>query len=146
ILLTDTSHNFSFTPLDTGLYFINLQLISVVGCISSSSQATYILGLPNADFSIQEDTVCMPASISLLDNSSGFSLSYSWTVAGLYQNNSSQPLPIDFPSPVLGDTTFSIQLSLSNQCGIDIAEVLITGRPNPVSVFSIENITGCSPF
>jgi gliding motility-associated-like protein len=67
-------------------------------------------------------------------------------VNGIYQDLTSTPVAITFPSPVLGDTTYIVNLNISNQCGARDYQEEFLARPTPVSSFSADTYMGCSPF
>jgi gliding motility-associated-like protein len=131
---------------DTGTYVIHLSLETQYGCVSEINQLVTIIDLPNPGFSLSSYTGCAPILVGIINTSTGIDLSYDWQVNGIYANSSELPDSILFPSPILGDTTYTVSLSVSNQCGITQLNTDFLARPTPVSVQFADTYSGCSPF
>jgi hypothetical protein len=64
----------------------------------------------------------------------------------LFPNNNEEvpALPI-LPSPILGDTLYIVELSLTNLCGTRSVSDSVWVRPQPVAVLGTDYSLGCSP-
>lgn len=131
---------------DTGAYIIHLSLETQYGCIAETSQSVTIIDLPSPGFSLSSNSGCAPILVGITNTSTGIDLNYDWQVNGIYANSSELPDSILFPSPILGDTTYTVSLSVSNQCGITQLNTDFLARPTPVSVQFADTYSGCSPF
>ena len=141
-----TGINPVITIADLGNYTIQLEVTSDWGCSSVFSKSVVSVEAPLADFSISSDSGCAPVSIQIINNSNAFGPNYSWTVENIYSDSTAAPAEILFPSPILGDTVYTVHLRLENQCGFVELDKNFNARPTPVSFFNPNAPSGCSPF
>jgi large repetitive protein len=129
-----------------GNYQLTLNSISPYGCSVSTSSNFIVVEPPIPQFSISDDLACAPYQGSILNNSLGYNLTYNWDFGPLFPSTSAitPPLPL-FPSPVLGDSLFYVELSLTNLCGTRTYQDSITIRPLPIAVITTDYSIGCSP-
>jgi len=129
-----------------GNYQLILNSISPYGCSVSTSSSFIVVEPPVPQFSISADLACAPYQGSILNNSLGYNLTYDWNFGPLFPSSSltSPQLPV-FPSPVIGDSLFYVELSLTNLCGTRTYLDSITIRPLPVAVITTDYSIGCSP-
>jgi len=120
---------------DTGNYVIHLSITTQFGCVEDYDQSLTIIDLPSPGFNLTSYSGCAPVLVGIINTTTGSDLNYSWQVNGIYSNSNALPDSILFPSPIFGDTTYTVQLSVSNQCGNTQLDTSFIARPTPVSVY-----------
>ena len=129
-----------------GSYQLTLNSISPYGCSVSTSSNFIVVEPPVPQFAISADLACAPYLGSILNNSVGYDLTYDWSFGPLFPTSSSvNPLLPVFPSPVIGDSLFYVELSLTNLCGTRTFLDSIVIRPLPVAQITTDYSIGCSP-
>jgi gliding motility-associated-like protein len=130
-----------------GNYQLILNSISPYGCSVSTSSSFIVVEPPVPQFAISADLACAPYQGSILNTSVGYNLTYDWNFGPLFPSSSlaSPQLPV-FPSPVIGDSLFYVELSLTNLCGTRTYKDSIIIRPLPVAVITTDYSIGCSPM
>jgi gliding motility-associated-like protein len=131
---------------DTGNFIIELTITTEAGCVNQFQRSVFIIDIPVPAFSLSANSGCAPLSIDITNLSTGNYPDYAWTVNGVYQDSTSTPQAITFPSPVLGDTIYFVQLNISNQCGANDYQKEFLARPTPVAIPLANAYSGCSPF
>jgi gliding motility-associated-like protein len=144
---------FSIDPAPTinltvaGNYQLILNSISPYGCSVSTSSDFIVVTPPVPEFAISDDLGCAPYQGLIANTSSGYDLTYSWDFGPLF------PLDLDvnpimpvFPSPVVADSTYYVQLSLTNLCGTRTYWDSVVVRPQPFALITTDYSIGCSPM
>lgn len=129
-----------------GNYQLTLNSISPYGCSVSTSSDFIVVEPPIPQFSISDDLGCAPY-LGFIDNTSiGYNLTYNWDFGPFFPSSSeiNPALPV-FPSPVIGDSLFYVELSLTNLCGTSTYLDSITIRPLPIALITTDYSIGCSP-
>ena len=141
---TDPAPTINLT--DSGNYQLTLNSISPYGCSVSTSFDFIVVTPPVPEFAISADLECAPYQGTILNTSSGYNLTYDWNFGPLFPSSASTSpsLPV-FPSPVIGDSLFYVELSLTNLCGTRTFKDSIIIRPLPVAVIATDYSLGCSP-
>lgn len=141
---TDPAPTINLT--DSGNYQLILNSISPYGCSVSTSFDFIVVTPPVPEFAISADLECAPYQGTILNTSSGYNLTYDWNFGPLFPSSASTSpsLPV-FPSPVIGDSLFYVELSLTNLCGTRTFKDSIIIRPLPVALIATDYSLGCSP-
>lgn len=138
-----TNPNYSYIAV--GTYNVQLISTSVQGCVDSITQTIDIQDIPTADFSLTPDTACSPAITTFTDLSSGQNMIYSWDFGNGQTSALANPGTQTYLQGQFLDTTYTIQLTVSNICGSTVHNQTMTAMPMPVAIFGIPSNTGCSP-
>ena len=136
-----------FSPLSSpfhtfnsdGNYNVKLTSTNIFGCSDTSTQLVSVNPIPSAQFNpIQLDTCVLPASYSLVNNSSG-AIVYSWDLGDGSSTNSAN---LNYSYPNSG--TYNITLSAMNQFGcFDSSISTIVIPPIPSANFSYNKMDLC---
>lgn len=134
----------NYTYSDTGMYTVLLTATSAYGCEDGYSQSTEVIGAPVADFILNVDEGCAPLAVQITDNSYAPYATYLWT---LQDSLWSDPLP-PFVLFEQDDTTYqeTMQLMVSNQCGVSSLEDTLLVLTEPLMRFALLEDTACAPF
>lgn len=131
--------NFSIVLIDTTIF----------GCVDSIAQNIHVITTPVAYFTPSTHEGCGPLTVSFTNNSTGENITnYNWNFS--YPNLNQvdtvkNPTSITYPSPILGDTVYIIQLTVSNICGDSIYYDSIKVKALPTADFVTTSNSGCSP-
>lgn len=145
-IFTSTDANPEIIFADTGTYTVRLSVKSDVGCRNQYTMPLIAVERPNPSFTLSESSGCVPMQVQIENTSEGYLPEYNWSVEGVYMDSSNYPAAILFPSPILGDTIYTVKLSIENLCGTREQEIDFAARPTPVSVPVANQLSGCSPF
>ncbi|MEL7221776.1 MAG: PKD domain-containing protein, partial [Bacteroidota bacterium] len=100
---------------------------------------------PTPNFELDNPSGCGPLTVNFTDSSQGSDLSYDWN----FGNGESSTMPIP-PSATYSagvfDTTYLIQLTVSNNCGSALVADSLVVRAPPVADFGTQVNSGCSPL
>ncbi|AEA44864.1 PKD domain-containing protein [Fluviicola taffensis] len=137
---TYQASNFSDTS-----YTITLNLTNFCGTSSHSEQIT-VMPSPTAVFGTSTNILCTPLILDMVNNSFGLPDTYEWIFGdGTTSDTSGTTLQHTFYTGT-EDTTYTIQLIVSNECGSDTVQHQITVLPPQVNAFfNIDNPMGCVP-
>jgi PKD repeat protein len=140
--------NFAANPThtyqDTGWYTIQLTATSLDGCIDSFSSSIYITEPPTAFFTPDTTEGCAVLPISFTNGSTGYQPTYYWD----FGNGDSSTLftpPTVFYEQGEWDTTYYVQLEVSNLCGTVYHLDSILVHPIPIVRFAPNVDTACTP-
>ncbi|MFL5753363.1 MAG: PKD domain-containing protein [Bacteroidia bacterium] len=129
----------------TGNYTIHLLAASSLGCLDSATKNIQLIAPPVAGFVPAPDSGCGPLTVNFTNNSSGDFISYSWNLGnGTIVNDTTVPAQIYTQG--IYDTTYSITLTVSNQCATSVYSDSILVLPIPAVGFGTNFSQGCSPF
>lgn len=134
-----------FNFATTGIFNIKLITATPIGCKDSTSRFVTVVGAPLANFTTDITQGCGPLPVTIINQSSGFNVTYSWLNPAEF-STSVLPSPVLLPAPVLNDTTYQIILQLSSACGVRRDTVSILVLASPVSEFGTDYSEGCSPY
>lgn len=126
-------------------YTITLSLTNFCGS-STHSKAITVMPSPTAVFGTLTDIGCTPLDLDIVNNSFGLPDTYEWNFGdGSTSTDSAATLQHTFYTGT-EDTTYTIQLIVSNECGSDTIQHQITVLPPQVNAFfNIDNPSGCVP-
>ena len=135
-----------FTQDDT-TYQETMQLEVTNQCGTSVLQDTLlVLTEPLMRFALLEDTACAPFQPTVVNNSLGAPdvTTWDWGLGPLQDGEAPLPPFYDPTGPV---TTYAINLSGTNQCGIHDTTVNLTILPNNITAFfTLSQSAGCPPL
>jgi large repetitive protein len=140
--LTDPSNTYT----SSGLFDVQLIATSAYGCIDSITQSISIYDIPVSDFTSTPDTACAPVTGVFTNLSLGQGLAYSWDFGNGQIDSVANPSAQIFNQGLSSDTTYTIQLTVTNICGVSTYSQTITVLAFPVASFGIPSNTGCSPL
>jgi PKD repeat protein len=128
-----------------GFYTIRHIATSDFGCYDSLSKSIQVIGAPQASFAPSIDEGCAPLEVSFLNTSIAEYSKYKWDYG---QGDTSIGSTADTLVYQQGrhDTTYYVQLIISNQCKIDTFIDSILVHPTPVALFETDRDIGCSPL
>ncbi len=127
-------------------YIITLSVTNSCATVSHSDTVK-VMPLPIARFGPRFDVGCSPFILEFANNSVGLPDVYDWDFGNGTTSNISDSLFTQVFITALEDTTFTMRLIVSNECGIDSAFHTITILPQTVNAFFNTNITeGCAPL
>ncbi len=141
---TERNPTISYTQI--GTYNIKLIETSPFGCIDSLTKRIDVLEAPIANFSIDKDSMCSPAEVTINDNSLGSNIKYLWNYGNGKFDSIKNPGPVFYQQGIIGDTVYQLSLSVSNLCGISKMSKNIKVMPIPVAMFYTNISSGCSPL
>jgi PKD repeat protein len=143
-----TSSNLSETYTYTvpGFYDIQLIVTSPFGCVDSLTQSVEVRTAPFADFSIAIDSACGPFVTTFNNLSSGSGLTYNWQLGNGQTSSSFNPGTQSYAAASGIDTTYYVQLSVTNNCGSSSYLDSIIVMPQPIAFFGTNVNSGCSPL
>lgn len=97
----------------------------------------------------QDKTVgCGPLSVNFVNTSSSLTAAtFFWDFGNGITSNLATPPRIDYLSDPLGkDITYTVSLTATTSCGVNTITSTVLVKAAPISVFSPNKTTGCSPF
>ena len=143
-----TSSSFSETHIYStpGFYDIQLIVTSPFGCIDSLTQSVEVRSAPFSEFSIAIDSACGPVVTTFNNVSSGSGLSYNWQLGNGQTSSSFNPGTQSYGAASGIDTTYYVQLSVTNNCGSSTYLDSIIVMPQPIAFFGTNVNSGCSPL
>jgi len=128
-----------------GTYTITLVATTDKGCQDSVKQTIIVAEPPYAAFTPSTNEGCAELLVNFTNESSGYKISYFWD----FGNGDTSTLRI--PPSVLyqqgmHDTTYYVQLNVTNICGTRYELDSILVHPKPVMQFGTNVDEGCSPL
>jgi large repetitive protein len=131
---------------NTGFYDVELIVTTIFGCMDSLTQQVEVREPPTADFSVLPDSACGPMTVAFTNNSSGISVTYAWDFGNGQSSTLENPAALTYPAGILADTSYSIELNVTNFCGTVTHTEEVIVMPTPTAIFGSDFNSGCSPF
>jgi PKD repeat protein len=126
-------------------YYITLFVSNQCGSVSHSD-SVIVMPQPTAVFGTDFNSGCSPFTPNFANNSLGLPDNFSWDFGDGTNGTTSDSLFTHTFFAGLNDTTYTITLIVSNECGSDTATHTITVLPNTVNAFFNTSVTsGCAP-
>ena len=127
------------------VYTVVLSLTNFCGTDTHSETVT-VMPNPLAIFGTATDIGCSPLILDIINNSVGLPDTYAWDFGdGTTSSTSAGSLQHTFTTGT-SDTTYVIQLIVTNECGSDTLTHPITVLPNQVTAFfNVDDPDGCAP-
>lgn len=131
--------------LADSIYTVTLTLSNFCGS-DVHSEPIQVMPAPTAIFGTNTDIGCSPLNLDFVNNSIGLPDSYAWDFGdGSTSTSGASTFQHVFTTGV-SDTTYTIQLIVTNECGSDTITHTITVLPNQVNAFfNVDNPSGCVP-
>ncbi|MCE3295337.1 MAG: domain containing protein [Crocinitomicaceae bacterium] len=127
-------------------YYITLDVTNFCGTVSKTDSVK-VMPDPTAIFGPAFDEGCSPFTVDFANISVGLPDTYSWDFGNGTTSNTEDSLFSRIFITGLEDTTFTIRLIVTNECGADTAFHDIHVLPTSVNSFFNTNITeGCAPL
>ena len=143
--LTDTRINPNSLYTNIGIYSIRLQATSAKGCFDSLRSTIRVIEAPQASFIPSLDEGCAPLEVTFNNTSIAEFETYQWDY-GQGQTSTNRIADTITYEQGRHDTTYFVQLIVSNQCRIDTFSDSILVHPTPVALFETDRDIGCSPL
>ena len=131
----------------TGEFTIRLIATTEFGCIDSAKQTIFVTEPPMAAFEQDKNKGCgRELCVNFKNQSTGYKVSYFWDFGNGDTTSMAQPPQICFKQSNYQDTTYFVQLNVTNLCGTvyDIDSVIV--QPVPSAIFAVDRDQDCSPF
>jgi large repetitive protein len=151
-LLTPNPVEFLPNPYNDTTYVITLSVVSAEPtCPSTEFSETIIINPnPTANFLFAQNPVCADFPMPLNNYSFGKPTLFRWNFGdGSPEMETTRTGTIEhiFRNNDIKETTYTVTLTATNNCGEDILSRVLTVTPNTVDAFyEAGDITGCEPF
>lgn len=140
--LNSPSHSYA----NVGFYSVQAIVSTAFGCLDSLTQTIEVREMPVADFALAPDSACGPVTVNFTNNSSGVGVSYTWDFGNGQTSTLQNPGSITYLASLIADTTYYIELAVTNMCGTVMAYDSVIVMPKPLAIFGPDFNSGCSPF
>jgi len=131
---------------DTGTFEITLIASSEFGCIDSISRLITVTIPPVADFQMSDSAGCGPLNVLITNTSSASFSTYSWDFGNGTTSNTQNPDTVVYPTGEIGDSTYYVTLTVSNNCGISTYMDSVVVYHIPEALLGLDQNSGCSPL
>ena len=128
---TDPMHTYT----STGTFDVQLIAITDADCRDTVYSTVEVWAIPEAVIILAADTGCGPFEVDFGNASVGEGLSFSWDLGGLETVTDEDPSPFIFPADPEQAITYPVTLSVSDQCGLDVASIDVVVIPTPTAEF-----------
>ena len=140
------THTYS-TSCGPTTYTVTLTVSNACG-MDSETKTNYITvgTLPVAAFTANPTSGCSPLTVNFADQSTCNPTSWYWDFGD--GQTSSQQNPMHIYTTSCGPATYTVTLTVTNECGVDSITKTnyITVSTPPVADFSADDTSGCSPL
>ncbi len=126
-------------------YTVTLMVENEYGCLDTVERSIIITDVPVAYFVPDTTEECVGLELSLTNESIGYDLEYVWDFGNGVISNDMNP-DVVYLGQGLGDTTYVISLTVSNQCGTSAYQDIVTIHPLPNAEIGLAPQTDCSPL
>ena len=142
---SDTRQNPNSLYDTIGIYSIRLRATSIRGCFDSLRSAIQVIEAPKSSFTPSLDEGCAPLEVTFTNTTIAEFETYLWDY-GQGQTSTNRIADTIIYAQGRHDTTYFVQLIVSNQCRIDTFLDSILVHPTPVALFETDRDIGCSPL
>lgn len=143
---TSILNNPSHTYNSIGFFDIQLIVTTINGCQDSITKPIEVREPPVANFTVTPDSLCGPFDAVFTNSSTGINITYSWGFGNGQSSTLQNPAPVTYFPSLISDTSYLVNLDVTNYCGTVSHQETIIVMPQPVSIFGTDFNTGCSPF
>ncbi len=141
----------SIGPIEVALY-----TQTAFGCVDTLKRVFNVVDIPQAGFVLDSNSGCGPLQVQFTNQSTGYITAYQWRFFAkdslgnaivMQIDSSANPNPVPpFVQSFIQDTTYFIELTVSNCCGSDIFSDSIIVFSSPVAFFLAAPDSGCTPL
>lgn len=131
--------------IDTGIFVVNLIVEDPATCKDTSQQIIRITEAPIPGFVLSADQGCAPLSIGFTNTSIRNGGTYAWDFGNGQTFTGATP-PTQTYLQGQDDTTYTITLTITNDCGPTTITDTITVFPQPQVQVGTQVSSGCSPL
>ena len=128
----------------TGVFTVNLIAQSNFGCLDSVMSSVQVIEPPTALIALV-DSGCAPLMVNYTNNSYGDYISFDWDLGNGVQSNDTIPQSQLYQQGFIADSTYYIELNVSNLCGVDSILDSVVVMPQPIAIFGTNVNIACSP-
>lgn len=129
-----------------GTFEIDLLIETAFGCSDDFQQEVEVIAAPKAAFSLPQNEACEVLNVIPINNSQGRIENYTWDFGnGTSSNLNRIQEEVTFLSGI-NDTSYILNLVVSNQCGQDRFKDTVNVKATPKVDFGITLDTACSPY
>lgn len=133
-----------FTYQEEGVYTVTLTVTNTFGCVDEFSLENEIVNPPTALLNLSALEGCAPLEVQFENNSVGQYTSFEWDLA-VASSNEELPPPVVFEQED-DDVEYTVTLTATNYCGVDVASETVTVFPQPIASFGTDFDAFCSPW
>ncbi|MCB9189479.1 MAG: PKD domain-containing protein [Flavobacteriales bacterium] len=127
-------------------YYITLDVTNFCGTVTDID-SVQVMPSPTAVFGPSFDIGCSPWPAEIANNSVGLPDTYFWDFGDGTTGTFSDSLFTHTYTTGMSDTTYTMMLVVTNECGIDTGYHTVTVLPNQVNAFYNTSLTnGCEPL
>ncbi len=127
-----------------GFFDIELVASNSFGCSDTANASNEIIDPPTSSLGVLPNEGCAPLSVSFENNSIGQYVTYNWDLA-IETSTDQVPASLIYQQ---GDSivNYPISLTVTNFCGSDVDNDMVTVNPQPAASFGTNMDVFCSPF
>jgi PKD repeat protein len=143
---TFSTEDIVYTFPDTGSQTIRLAATSEFGCVDSLRQDIYVSGPPVSRFTKDTTMGCALLPVNFTNQSIGFEfVRYGWDFGNGDLSSLAAPGTVFYDQGDM-DTTYYINLVVTNACGVDNYLDSVTVFPSPKAFLDLSQDEGCTPL
>lgn len=128
--------------VDGGTYPIQLSAVNAAGCEAITNEDLNVSALPQPSYALDAYEGCGPLTIDITNNGSTAEETYEWNFGNGTTSTAAAPQDITF-LPTVFDTTYQIELNVTNLCGSATYTETVNVLARPVAEFGIPVDSGC---
>lgn len=129
-----------------GSFPIRLIGNSGLGCSDTAYSSIQVIDIPQSIFTTSSDSGCTPLSIQFNNLTTGYMPTYAWQLGNGSTCNLKFPPQSVYLQGLQNDTSYTISLTASNQCGSHTSTKTVKVMPKPTAIFGLSPVSGCSPL
>eukprot|EP00903_Cladosiphon_okamuranus_P000531 g529.t1 len=142
---TFSGDSISLNITESGSIPLSLTAQNQAGCTNSTNDDLQVASLPDPAFALDTPEGCGPLAVDFTDTSNGVDMQYNWDFGNGQESTQANPADIIF-EPGIFDTTYLVQLEVSNACGQESYTDTVRVLARPVAGFGTPVDNGCGPL
>jgi len=127
-----------------GEFEVTLLVTNTYGCQDTMMRIIEVADVPSAFFLPDTTESCNGLELNLTNLSNGIDLEYQWNFGNGETSNDPSPDVVYFGQGI-NDTSYIITLTVTNRCGSDLYQDIVTVHPDPQAGLGFVPQTDCSP-
>lgn len=131
---------------DTGIYAVQVELVSGAGCSDTLRQTIEVIALPVVEFELDTHQGCAPLQVQLLNKSQVKYGTQQWSFGDGTSFSGAQPGARTFNGDLYTEQWVPIELSVANTCKTIVQLDSVLVKPSPKAAVYINPNVGCSPL